>query len=59
MDEYFKAALAEYGSKLKADGWEAAEPIIERHSRRWPDFHRFATALGIMLRADEILEEVE
>lgn len=48
-------ALAEYGRAIKKDGWKAGEPIIDRHERKILEFRRWAYALGIMLRAEELL----
>ena len=48
-------ALAEYGRTIREGGWKAGEPVIARHERMLPDFRRWANALGIMLRAEEIL----
>lgn len=50
-------ALAEYGRTIQANGWKAGEPVIEKHEKSFQDFRRWARALGIMLRADELLEE--
>lgn len=48
-------ALTEYGQAIRKDGWAAGEPIIEQHERKIPEFRRWAYALGIMLRAEELL----
>ncbi len=48
-------ALAEYGQTIRKNGWAAGEPVIERHERKIPEFRRWAHALGIMLRAEELL----
>lgn len=50
-----KEALLEYGKTIQRDGWEAGERVIERNELRIPDFRRWAYALGIMLRAEELL----
>lgn len=57
MEEAMKGALVEYGRKIRSEGWEAGEPLIEKHSSRFRDFRKWAHALGIMLRAQELLEE--
>lgn len=57
MDIRMKAALGEYGRTIKARGWEAGEPIIVRGEKEFPSFRRWAYAVGIMLRAKEILED--
>lgn len=49
--------LVEYGRTIREKGWEAGEPLIQRHSREWKDFRKWAFALGIVLRAKELLEE--
>ncbi len=56
MEKILTKALARYGRTIKKKGWQAGEPIIEKESRRFRDFRKWATALGIMLRAQEILE---
>ena len=48
-------ALAEYGRTIRRDGWRAGEAIIEKYELEIPEFRRWAYALGIMLRADELL----
>lgn len=50
-------ALAEYGRAIQQDGWKAGEPLIQKHARRFVDFKKWAYALGIMLRAEELLDE--
>lgn len=50
-------ALTEYGQAIQRDGWKAGESIIERHERKIPEFRRWAYALGIVLRAEELLSE--
>lgn len=52
-----KEALAEYGRTIRQSGWKAGEPLIRKHSKRWKDFGKWSKALGIMLRAQELLEE--
>jgi hypothetical protein len=48
-------AMAEYGRKIEADGWAAGELVIQKYESRIPHFRRWAYALGIMLRAEELL----
>jgi hypothetical protein len=55
MDEEMKSELVEYGRSLSKNGWQIAEPMIWKAEKRWPDFTRWAYALGILLRAEEIL----
>ena len=50
-------ALVEYGRTIRQSGWKAGEPLIQKNSKRWKDFGKLAKALGIMLRAKELLEE--
>lgn len=57
MKEGFVQALAEYGRTIKEHGWKEGEPIIEAWEKEFPDFRRWAGALAIMLRTQEILEE--
>ncbi len=56
MDARLVPALTAYGRIIKAHGWAAGEPFIERTARRIPEFRRWAHALGIMLRAEELLD---
>lgn len=55
MDEEMRNDLARYGRAILKDGWKIGEPMILEAEKRWPDFRRWAYALGIMLRAEEIL----
>lgn len=48
-------ALTEYGRTIQRNGWRAGEPLIDRYEKMIPDFRRWAHALGIMLRAKELL----
>lgn len=57
MKKEMLMALAEYGKTVKRDGWEAGEPVILAMEKRFPDFRCWAYALGIMLRAEELVEE--
>lgn len=57
MKEELIQALAQYGRAIRKDGWKAGEPLIEKYEKRFKDFKRWAYALGIMLRANELLEE--
>ncbi len=50
-------ALRHYGKTIKTHGWRVGEPLIKKYSRKFPEFKRWAYALGIMLRADELLDE--
>lgn len=53
-----KIELAEYGKTIRKAGWRAGEPLVARGELRWPGvFKQWAHALGIMLRAIELLEE--
>jgi hypothetical protein len=57
MEEAMKQALVDYWRTIKRKGWKAGEPLIRRYSGRWKDFEKWAKALGIMLRAEELLNE--
>ena len=59
MTPKMKRALAEYGTAIKADGWDAGEKLIGKYDKEFPEFRKWAYALGIMLRAKEILEQGE
>lgn len=48
-------ALVEYGRTIQGDGWRAGEEIIEKYELEIPEFRRWAYALGIVLRAEELL----
>jgi len=50
-------ALAIYGATIKERGWEAGEPMIARFAEEFMDFREMAWAVGMVLRAEEILEE--
>jgi len=57
MEQAKKDALAQYGRTIRKEGWRAGEPLIECGVRRFgPDFKQWAHALGIMLRAIELVE---
>ena len=55
MDEKLKKALLEYALKIKESGWKAGEAIIQKHYSI-KNFRKWAYAVGIMTRAQEILE---
>jgi hypothetical protein len=55
VDEEMKRELIEYGRRIQIEGWQIMEPMIWKAEKRWPDFRRWAYALGIVLRAEEIL----
>lgn len=55
MDEEMKDELARYGRAIRQHGWQIGEPMILDAEKRWPDFRRWAYALGIILRTEEIL----
>jgi hypothetical protein len=55
MDQAMQDALVEYGSTIKAHGLESGEPLIDAGEARFKDFRRWAYALGIVLRVEELL----
>lgn len=57
MNESLKAALRAYARTILQDGWDAGEQVIKQHELAFKDFRRWAYALGILLRAREILDE--
>ena len=59
MNEEMREALAEYGATIKCSGWKAGDALIEAGEKKWPEFRRWAYALGIVLRANEILEDAK
>ncbi len=56
MDEKMKRELVKYGKMILADGWGAGEAVIQGSESRFSEFRKWAYALGVMLRAREILE---
>ena len=56
--ERLTADLARDGRIVKRRGWKAGEAFIRRASRRHKDFDRWAHALAIMLRAEELLADL-
>ncbi len=55
MSDLMKKALIEYGKTIQRDAWDAGEALIEIHEKRYPEFRKWAYALGVMLRTKEIL----
>lgn len=55
MNDDLKQALTEYILTVKACGWEAGEELIAVHEEAVPDFRRWAYALAIVVRVNEIL----
>lgn len=56
MDAAFHQALKEYGRIIKASGWRAGEPFIEKNERKFKDFRKWARALAVILRTIELLK---
>ena len=56
MDEKEKQALVEYGRIIKRFGWREGERFIIVTEEKFHGFRRWAYALGIMLRAKELLD---
>jgi hypothetical protein len=57
MDERMKAALNEYGDTILAHGWKAGEALIAKYSEQYADFPKWAKAMAILLRVEEVLSE--
>ena len=58
VDEKLKQALTEYAIQIHEEGFDSGERLIKYYeAAHIPDFRRWAYACGIMLRAEEILEE--
>lgn len=56
MSKALKATLKEYGRTIKREGWKAGESLIKDGVKKFgPKFKKWAYALGIMLRAIELL----
>lgn len=51
------ADLARYGRIIRRRGWKAGDAFIRRAEKRHRDFRRWATALAILLRTEELLAE--
>ncbi len=50
------SALKEYGQALKNKNRKASELVLEKYAKSIPDFDKWALALRLMLRADELLQ---
>lgn len=57
MQRSMKKALLAYGKAVKKGGMTAGEAVIRKHESRYPDFRRWAYALGVMLCTSELLED--
>lgn len=55
MNQEMKKALVDYARAIQDHGWEAGEHLIFRNERRFPGFRRWAYALIIVLRVEELL----
>lgn len=56
MTEEVKGRLATYGQTVVEKGWKAGEPLINEGEKLFPEFRKWATAVGIMLRVQELVE---
>lgn len=54
-----RGALAQYGRVIQEKGAMAGERVIEKYEKVFPDFRNLARAVGLILRAAELLEEEE
>lgn len=59
MHNNMKAALDIYAETIRSSGWAAGEPLIVKYEEQWNDFRKWANAVGIALRAQELLGEEE
>jgi len=61
LDKEFNEMLVdvrEYGREIKKNGWKAGEPmIVDGMKKGGPDFKKWTSAIAIMLRTVELLEE--
>jgi hypothetical protein len=57
MTPEIKQALIEYGRTLQKKGWKAAEEISKKY-HDFPNFKKWSMAIKIMLRAEELIEEI-
>lgn len=55
MDAKLREALAHYGEIIRKNGWHAGEKLIKKYEKDLTDFRKWAYALGITLRANEVL----
>ena len=51
-----KNALKYYSKVVSEKGWRAGKPLIAKYSKRWPGFKKWAKALRIMIRAEELMK---
>lgn len=56
MAPAMERALIRYGRTIKKSGWRAGEPLIEKYNKIFPEFKKWAYALGILLRVTELLD---
>lgn len=56
MDEAMMKALLEYGLTIQQKGWKAGEPLITKYEKQFKGFQHWAHALGVTLRAYEIID---
>lgn len=57
MNKLMKTALVEYGRTIREHGWKEGEALIDAGEKKFKDFRKWAKALGIMLRAKELMAE--
>lgn len=57
MNPKMKAALKSYAQTIKQKGWKAGEKLIEDGVKNFgKEFKQWARAIGVYLRAKELLE---
>jgi hypothetical protein len=54
MTPEMKAAIQEYGTTLRKQGFKAAELVIQKYEGQFKDFRKWAYALGQMIRTGNI-----
>jgi hypothetical protein len=59
MEEEMKEALKEYSWMVRRKGYVAATPLLLKYQDRFKDFDKWAMAIRMMFRIEELLDERE
>ena len=57
VNEDLLCDLSDYCETIKHEGWKAGEPLIESYGKKYANFRELAYALGVVLRAYELIDE--
>ena len=57
MNKLMKKALVKYGRTIREHGWKEGEALVDAGEKKFKDFRKWAKALGIVLRAKELIAE--